>query len=278
MNSRVTITVAFSEEPIRVLSGAGQFLASQPVLHNLILSILHARIAHPEPGRYWVAMERDEAVGVMLQSPLTFPATLTPMAPEVAAALVDAIAASGVSLPGVNGHAATAASFAGQWTERCKSAATPFQGNRLYELLERAPAPRVRGTLRQASPRDRDLVVHWTEAFLTEVGEPTDDVARRVDRGLAGGEYWVWEDGETLSMAVGREPLEGVVRITEVYTPPDRRNRGYAAACVHALSAQLRVAGFRAVLYTDLANPTANSMYRRIGYRAVAEVLRYRFD
>lgn len=88
----------------------------------------------------------------------------------------------------------------------------------------------------------------------------------------------MWEDGETLSMAVGREPLEGVVRISEVYTPPDKRNRGYAAACVHALSAQHRDAGFRSILYTDLANPTANSIYRRIGYRAVAEVLRYRFD
>lgn len=274
----MSITVTYSEEPIRVLSGAGEFLASQPVLHNLILSILHARIARPEPGRYWVAMERDEAVGVVLQSPVTFPATLTPMAPEVAAALVDAIVASGVSLPGVNGHAATAASFAGQWAERSKSAATPFQGNRLYELLERAPVPQVRGTFRQASPRDRNLIVHWTDAFLTEIGEPTDDVERRVDHGLAAGQYWVWEDGATLSMAVGREPLEGVVRVSEVYTPPDKRNRGYAAACVHALSAQLRDAGFRAVLYADLANSTANSMYRRIGYRTVAEVLRYRFD
>ena len=30
-------------------------------------------------------------------------------------------------------------------------------------------------------------------------------------------------------------------------------------------------------LYTDLGNPTSNSVYRRIGYRAVAEGLRYRF-
>jgi predicted GNAT family acetyltransferase len=32
------------------------------------------------------------------------------------------------------------------------------------------------------------------------------------------------------------------------------------------------------MLYTDLANPTSNSIYRRIGYRAVAEVLRYGFE
>ena len=30
-------------------------------------------------------------------------------------------------------------------------------------------------------------------------------------------------------------------------------------------------------LYTDLANPTSNSIYRHVGYQAVAEILGYRF-
>lgn len=37
---------------------------------------------------------------------------------------------------------------------------------------------------------------------------------------------------------------------------------------------------FRVILFgqsTDLGNATSNSIYRRIGYRAVAEALRYRF-
>jgi predicted GNAT family acetyltransferase len=268
--------IAFSEDPASVLSRAGEFLASQPVLHNLILSLLHARVAHREPGRYWMAMDREKTVGVILQSPLAFAATLTPMEPRVVAAMVDAIAEAGVSLPGVNGEAATAASFAGQWTERCKSAATPFQGNRLYELLEVGRAPKVEGNLRQAVSRDRGLMIHWTSAFQAEVGEPADDIELRVDRGLAARQLWLWGDGEPMSMAVSREPVQGVVRVAGVYTPPEKRKHGYAAACVHALSSHLRGAGHRCILYTDLGNPTSNSVYRRIGYRAVAEVLRYR--
>jgi hypothetical protein len=54
---------------------------------------------------------------------------------------------------------------------------------------------------------------------------------------------WLWDDSETVSMAVSREPIEGVVRLSGVYTPPDKRKRGYAAACVHALSKHLRDAG-----------------------------------
>lgn len=272
------IQVDFSEDPVFVLSRAGEFLASQPVLHNLILSLLHARVAKPEPGRYWVAMERDRAVGVVLQSPLTFAATLTPMDRRVAAAMVDAIAAADVSLPGVNGEATTAASFAGHWSERRKSAATPFQGNRLYELLEMGEATGIEGELRQALSRDRSLMIHWTRAFQTEIGEQADDTELRVDRGLDAGELWLWDDGYAKSMAVARKPIEGVVRVSGVYTPAEKRNCGYAAACVHALSKHMRDAGFRCVLYTDLANPTSNSIYRRIGYRAVGEALRYRFE
>jgi len=270
--------VLFSEDPAFVLSRASFFLSSQPVLHNLILSILHARVAHAEPGRYWMAIRQDDIVGVVLQSPLTFPATLTPMEPQVATSMADAIAEAGIALPGVNGEAATAATFAGQWSERTKSAAIPFEGNRLYELLETGEVPVVEGKLRQAGSKERSLMVLWNRAFQCEIGESTDGTELRVDRGLAAGQLWLWEQSaEVVSMAISREPVQGVVRLSGVYTPPEKRKHGYAAACVHALSKKLRDGGYRCILYTDLGNPTSNSIYRRIGYGAVAEALRYRF-
>ncbi|CAN5840980.1 hypothetical protein BH23ACT1_BH23ACT1_07330 [soil metagenome] len=35
--------------------------------------------------------------------------------------------------------------------------------------------------------------------------------------------------------------------------------------------------GLRCILYTDLGNPTSNTIYRSVGYVAVAEALRYDF-
>jgi predicted GNAT family acetyltransferase len=277
--SRMELKVLFSEDPAFVLRRAEKFLSSEPVLHNLILSILHARAAHGDPGRYWIALHGEATVGVVVQSPVEYPATLTPMGPRAVMALVDAIAEAGVTLPGVNGDAATAASFAGQWSERCKSAAVPFQGTRLYELLELGEVPRVQGHLRQAGPGDRDLMILWTRAFQNEIGESANDTELRVDRALATGQIWLWnQNGETASMAVGREAVQGVVRLSGVYTPPEKRKHGYAAACVHALSKHLRGCEYRCILYTDLGNPTSNSIYRRIGYKAVGEALRYRFE
>ena len=277
--SCMELRVLFSEDPTFVIGRADKFLSSEPVLHNLILSILHSRVTQGDPGRYWIALHGEKSVGVVVQSPLEYPATLTPMGPRAVLALVDAIAEAGISLPGVNGDAATAASFAGQWSERCKAAAVPFQGTRLYELLELAEIPPTEGHLRQAGPRDRSLMILWTRAFQDEIGESANDTELRVDRALAAGQVWLWDQkGETTSMTVSREPAQGVVRLSGVYTPPEKRKHGYAAACVYALSTHLRGRGFRCILYTDLGNPTSNSIYRRIGYKAVAEALRYRFD
>ena len=273
------LKVLFGEDPAFVLKRADKFLSSEPVLHNLILSILHSRIAQGDQGRYWIAFHGEKTVGVVVQSPLEYPATLTPMEPRAVLAMVDAIAEAGVTLPGVSGDAATAARFAGRWSERCKSPATPFQGTRLYELLELGEVPRTEGQLRQAGTSDRSLMILWTRAFQDEIGESADDTELRVDRGLAAGQLWLWDqNGETRSMAVSREPVQGVVRLSGVYTPPEKRKHGYAAACVHALSKHLRGSGYRCILYTDLGNPTSNSIYRRIGYSAVAEALRYRFE
>ena len=272
------LTVLFTEDPALVLSRAKVFLSSQPVLNNFVLTILHARVAQGDPGRYWIAVQGDDTYGVVLQSPLTFPATLTPMKPSAAMALAEVIADAGVALPGISGEAATTAKFAGQWSERSKSSATPFQQNRLYELLEIGEVPDGEGNLRHAGEKDRSILNLWTRAFQHDIGEPADDTELRVDQGLAAGQLWLWDrSGEAVSMAATKEAVHGVVRVSNVYTPPEHRNHGYAEACVHALSRQLTAAGYRCILYTDLGNPTSNSIYRRIGYRAVSETIRYRF-
>jgi predicted GNAT family acetyltransferase len=276
--SEKAMEVILSDDPAWVLSRAGDFLRSQPVLHNLILSLLHARVEHPEPGRYWVAVDGGKTLGVVFQSPLNFPATITPMEPALVEALVDAVA-NVVMLPGVNGEAGTAARFSGQWTERCKSAAVPVQGLRLYELQGLLESPPASGQLRKAMPEDRKLVVDWVRNFGDEVGEHAGEPELQVDQWMSGdGGVWLWEDDEPAAMAVSREPVERVVRVQHVYTPPEKRRRGYAGACVGQLSKHILDSGFRSILYTDLGNPTSNSIYRRIGYTAVAEALRYRFE
>ena len=274
----MSIAVTCTDDPARVLTEAKTFLASDPVLHNVIFTLLHGRVARREPGRYWMAKDGETTVGVVFQSPLNVEATLTPMRSEVIAPLVDAICEAGVALPGVNGEAATAARFAGQWAERRKTPATPFAGQRVYEIDQVHDPPQISGMFRQAVSDDRDRIVACMRGFGAEAGGIHGDVESVVDRRLPAGQFWLWDDGEIVSMAARSEPVEGVVRVQAVYTPRMMRRRGYATACVSHLSRQIRDAGHRCILYTDLANPTSNAIYRRIGCRAVAEALRYRFE
>jgi RimJ/RimL family protein N-acetyltransferase len=272
------IRVQFYEDVGLCWAAAEEFLRSRAVIHNLTLSILDGRMTQPEPGRYWVASREGQVVGVALQSPLVYPATVVPMGPEVVAAVVDAIVDAGMSLPGVNGEAATTASFAGRWTERMKSGAFPVQGLRLYELGELQPGAAVAGELRKANGAERDLAVAWMHAFSAETQTtPASNAEKTIDTALEAERLWVWDDGSVVSVVIGGKPMADVVRVSFVYTPPEFRGRGYAGACVHELSRRMTSAGYRCILYTDLGNPTSNAIYRRIGYRAVMEGMQYRF-
>ena len=271
-------TVSCTAQAHVALQMAHGFLTSRPVVHNLILSLLHERAATGEPGRYWIAHDGGAVVGVALHSPERFPATITPMPVEAVEAVVSTIATAGICLPGVNGEAAVAARFAGQWAERCKAAAVPVGGQRIYELASLVEPSDVPGRLRRADPRDRDLVLEWLGGFDRDTGGRTSGDAATVSRRIDAGRFWLWEvDGPT-SMAAHAEPAAGVVRIQAVYTPAELRRRGYATACVAHLSSRLSDAGLRCILYADLGDPISNSVYRRIGYRAVAECLQYRFE
>ena len=66
------------------------------------------------------------------------------------------------------------------------------------------------------------------------------------------------------------------MRVGLVFTPPAYRGRGIARASVEALTARILSGGDACVLFADLENPTSNAIYRRIGYRPVAELLTFK--
>ena len=273
----MAVTVLHTDDPSRVLERAGSYLSAEPVLHNLITTLLQARVARPEPGRYWIVEADGAPAGVVLQSPVTFFATCTPMAATHVAAAVDAIVDGGTELPGIIGEAGTASCFAGHWTERTGRAAEPVQGQRIYELDVPAPARPTPGAHRPAEESDRSLLEEWLDAFGAETGEGPGGAEEIVERRLASGDLWLWEDGGPVALVGIHAPVAGVCRVGPVYTPPGLRGRGYASALVTAVSVAAVDSGHRCMLYTDLANPVSNSIYRAIGYRAVAEALRYSF-
>lgn len=273
------IAVHQTDDAADALSRAGEFLATRPVEHNLVLTILHDRVARPEPGHYWIVSDDGVIVGVALQSPIGFFATLTPLARPHAIALAQAIARTVPELPGINGEAGTTAAFAGHWAEIRRHPVRPDIGQRLYRLGTLLVPENVPGRLRPATVEDQPNVLEWINEFHVDIGEPPLlDPAAQTNALIVDGRVWLWDDNGPRSMVGCKTTVEGIARIGPVYTPPRHRRRGYAAACTAAVSQHLldhEAAG--CVLYTALANPTSNAVYRRLGYEAVAETMRYTF-
>jgi uncharacterized protein len=60
-------------------------------------------------------------------------------------------------------------------------------------------------------------------------------------------------------------------RINAVFTLEEERGKGYASACVAALSQRLLDRGWRyCLIFADRSNVTTNRIYSRLGYREIA--------
>jgi len=151
----------------------------------------------------------------------------------------------------------------------------------------RPPAP-VGGRARAAGPDNRARILEWLGAFTAEAipWEPDDQprvermVDHRLDAEVDDAGFWVWEEGGRARSLVGfGGATPGGMRIGPVYTPPGERRRGYGTALVAAVCSWLLGQGRRrCFLYTDLANPTSNAIYRRIGFEQVAESADYGYQ
>ncbi|MFE7609688.1 GNAT family N-acetyltransferase [Streptomyces celluloflavus] len=122
---------------------------------------------------------------------------------------------------------------------------------------------------------DRALLLAWFTAFAEETGASPPRHARAVDDRIAHGRCTLWETGgRPVSLAGVIPTVSGATRIAPVYTPPELRGRGYAGAVTAAVSAASRHSGAtELLLFTDLANPTSNALYQRLGYQPVGDHL-----
>ncbi len=189
----------------------------------------------------------------------------------------------GWNMPGVLGPSADALAFATAWSVETGARYRPGMIERCYELRQVIPPPQPPGRMRPAAERDIDLLVSWLYAFWREaipgkIGTP-EDAQNAVEARVEDGSYFVWDDGGVVALAgTGRTTPHGCV-VGPVYTPPQFRARGYATALTAALSQLLLDRGYQfAALFTDLANPTSNSIYQKIGYNPLCDFNEYIFE
>jgi len=270
------------------LTQAGEFLRSRPALHTIHLTVTTALSSrgmrvYGEGDPVFGTLVRDGEVRATFFRTPPGRLMLTPLTAEEATDLAAQLAVRGDELPGVVAERDTASMFAEAWARQTGSVSELNSRQRLYRLGElTTPEPSPPGSPRVATAKDREQLMRWYVEFHEAIGESgtAQDPGEWADSRIAYGGITLWEtpDGTPVSLAGITPKVAGQVRVAPVYTPADLRGRGYAGAVTAEVSSMARAVGAEEVLlFTDLANPTSNALYQRIGYRPVEDFAGYDF-
>ena len=271
-------------EFVRYADGADVLRHTEPYLlrkeaeNSLTLGV--AALSLPSGAdNLWASVSDDgQIVGTAFDTP-PYKTVVTAASDEVIDLIAAEIHGAGRSPTGILGPSASSLRFAETWSRLSGETFLPGLNQRIYRIDRVMPPASASGDLRLAQVDDVPLLAGWFESFSEETGtlrpQPGLEVARA---GIDAGQIYVWDNGGPVSMAGWSRPTRNGVSISAVYTPGNERARGYASACVAALSQRLLDEGKKfCCLYTDLSNRTSNDIYMSIGYEPVCDVEDYVF-
>jgi len=219
---------------------------------------------------YLATCSGEHALGVAIQRD-EGPVLIGASDVAAAVAFADDLAQDWPQLQGVMGAAPGCEAFARRWFEVTGRPHKLRVRLRQHALTAVNDVPTAPGLPRVADSLDTEWLIDMHIAFINEVGvpDPPARVREFMPMRVARGDFWIWDDGTRVAYAGYNDAAPGFARIAPVYTLPDARGRGYATALVAELARELLARGKRKLfLTTDIANPTSNSIYARIGFRA----------
>jgi hypothetical protein len=263
------------------LAAAQATLEANEAANNLMLGLASRIQKYPERIRlqpYFATVRAGKklAAAALMTPPFGVIVHAQSTSPQSALApIADNLHVDRWPVPFVNGEAHAADAFAKQWQSLAGVGIKATIHERVYQL-DHVIAPHwPAGQFRMANKHDHDLLSSWVDAFHDEAlpDNPSVDARDWAFTAITDGDVYFWElQGEPVSMARKSRGTAHGQCIGPVYTPPAQRGHGYATAVTAKLSQLILSSGKRfAMLFTDLSNPTSNSIYQKIGFKPVCD-------
>jgi hypothetical protein len=260
---------------------------AQPLLmmaeaeNNLLLGVAQGIARNPSAAKdpYLATVAGDAGILACAVYIAPFKLVITRANREPIVALARDVFNKVPQLDGVSGPSRSVEDFALAWSKLSRVEPTLGMRMRIHETRKVVDSdlPPPPGQFRPAAEADVALLATWTDVFVSEarIPEPVDS-KRIVQDAISRGRLHVWEDGEPVSMAAWTGKTPNGVRINFVYTPRERRGKGYGTACVKALTRQqLEQGNAFCWLYTDVSSAASPNIFKRIGYWPVSDVSEY---
>jgi GNAT superfamily N-acetyltransferase len=262
-----------------------QFMESDQALYGMALGTAERllrgqRFGDQEPW-FAVVEEGPWLRAIVLQTPPR-PMILVTIELEAISPLIQRMRESGREIGGVIGPAESVPFFTGRWAHIHGIEQHVNMHMHLFcldKVIDPTGAPA--GEMVCASIKNHDWLDSWTDCFITDCRLPpiAPGMPNPAKKLIAQGNFFVWQDatGPKAMAAFNRETCDSY-SISWVYTPKEFRGKGYASALVAALSQHALDSGKKFTsLHTDVANPTSNKIYQKLGYRHYCDMQHVEF-
>ena len=244
------------------------FLMRDEATNGLMISVAMRLAQAPEGGTHYAAVVQrgTEAMGAALRQG-GHKLIVTRLSDETARLLAEDWPRDGTGLAHAGGPAPDITRFAEHYCRWTGRKSRPGIAQRLYRADAIASRHPVAGVMRPAQDTDLPLVRQWLAGYTSETQGPS--IA--IERHIQAKRLHLWINNGPVAMASISGTTPNSARLSLVYTPPAHRGQGYGQAIVAGLGAKM-LKDFRLLtLFTDIGNPVANNVYRKVGFTPVCD-------
>ena len=275
------------QDPSQFAQEAAPLLIAHEAENNLPLGILHQLQEDPSAA-VDVSMlvlydEEERPVYLTLRTPphLWILPSVASVTRQQVRFLTEYLRTEALEVPGILGEENSVHWFLERWNELTGQEAELQMHQGIYRLDALKEIRKGEGELVLAESAQQELVAGWLKQFSIETNTPIHEDSRQQAKDMIDAQrVYLWKKGEEfVSMVCRARTTPHGATVNGVFTPDHFKKQGYASQAVWQLSNQLLREGFSfCALYTDLANPTSNSIYKKIGYQWIGSSKVYHFN
>ncbi len=270
----------------KFLFSTENFLSSNETFYNLKLgiaiSIRDKKIEISDPI-YVGIYENEKILGCALRSNTDRPIAISNMPNYAIELLINFLLEKNITLNGVVGAVEPTIYFQTQWCQYKKINSKLIMHLGVYETQEIQP-PINNYSLILGTNDNQEIILKFVKNFMsdcfTEKQYTDEEILKITERHINNKSIYLLKNNndDIVSMAASTRGSKNSGTVSLVYTPNELRGNGYASIVTALVSQKILNEKKYVCLFTDLTNPTSNSIYQKIGYQKIGENIHFDFE
>lgn len=278
------IRIVEFKDPHKFLPLSGQVLGQNESFYNLKLGLINGicdKKIIPKLPIYLGIENQNELTGCALRSHDDKPLAISKLSIEEVESLI-CFLYEDTTLVGVVGEVSTATKFRDLWIKRKNINYKLVMHLGVYEA-SKIIMPKINGTIFLATQNNKEILFEFICGFMEETfpqeTKSSAEIYEIYERHIKNQSLYLLrnEFNEIVSMASYSRGTNTSGAVAFVYTKKAARGKGYGSLVTALVSEKILSSKKIVNLFTDLSNPTSNSIYQKIGFKKIGENVNFRF-